>query len=172
MELISDLLVELFLSASTVGGGHSLRVGAFSWNGTVPICGMEFRTYDCCVTYNNWSDATHIFIYRSPAAFVSYISLLCCALSQVDQGGTRCSLTGSGQHTVLASLLAELLFLRGEQCRRMEDLPLLYQQHFGIPLDLSCLGVSSVTDLLQLPEISQVVQVSWGVHSYIMVCII
>ena len=112
-------------------------------------------------------------VYRSPA-FVSYISCFsfCCALPQLDQGGTRCSLTGSGQHTVLASLLAELLFLRGEQCRRMEDLPLLYQQHFGVPLDLSCLGVSSVTDLLQLPEISQVVQVNSGVHSCIVVCII
>ena len=83
--------------------------------------------------------------------------------SQLDQGGARCSLTGSGQHVVLASLLAELLFLRGEQCQRIEDLPLLYQQHFGVTLDLSCLGVSSVTDLLQLPEISQVVQVSSGV---------
>ena len=83
--------------------------------------------------------------------------------SQLDQGGARCSLTGSGQHVVLASLLAELLFLRGEQCRRIEDLPLLYQQHFGVTLDLSYLGVSSVTDLLQLPEISQVVQVSSGV---------
>ena len=92
--------------------------------------------------------------------------------SQGDQGGARCTLTGSGQHVVLASLLAELLFLRGEQCRRTEDLPLLYQQHFGVPLDLSCLGVSSVTDLLQLPEISQVVQVSSGVRSCIVVCII
>ena len=94
--------------------------------------------------------------------------------SQLDQGGARCSLTGSGQHTVIASLLAELLFLRGEQCRRMEDLPLLYQQHFGVPLDLSCLGVLSMTDLPQLPEISQVVQVSSGVHScmYIVVCTI
>ena len=92
--------------------------------------------------------------------------------SQLDQGSARCTLTGSGQHVVLASLLAELLFLRGEQCRRTEDLPLLYQQHFGVPLDLSCLGVSSVTDLLQLPEISQVVQVSSGVHSCIVVCII
>ena len=136
------------------------------------FCGMEFRTCDCCVTYNNWSDATHIFIgiYRSPA-FVSYISFFV-VHSQLDQGGTRCSLTGSGQHTVIASLLAELLFLRGEQCRRMEDLPLLYQQHFGVPLDLSCLGVSSVTDLLQLPEMSQVVQVSSGVHSCVVVCII
>ena len=92
--------------------------------------------------------------------------------SQLDQGATRCTLTGSGQHVVLASLLAELLFLRGEQCRRTEDLPLLYQQHFGVPLDLSCLGVSSLTDLLQLPEISQVVQVSSGVCSCIVVCII
>ena len=92
--------------------------------------------------------------------------------SQLDQGGARCSLIGSGQHVVLASLLAELLFLRGEQCRRMGDLPLLYQQHFGVPLDLSCLGVLSVTDLLQLPEISQVVQVSSGVRTCIVVCII
>ena len=145
-------------------------------NSTVRICGMEFRIYDCCVTYNNCNSHTCTCIsYLSGYIDLQplyHISPFCCALSQLDQGGTRCSLTGSGQYTVLASLLAELLFLRGEQCQRMEDLPLLYQQHFGVPLDLSCLGVSSVTDLLQLPEISQVVQVSSGVHSCIVVCII
>jgi len=97
---------------------------------------------------------------------LSYTSSLFALYLQLDQAGTRCSLTDGGRCSVIASLLAELLFKKGEQCQRVDDLPAFYQEHFGVSLDVGCFGVTDITDLLQLPEVSQVVQVSikFGVH--------
>lgn len=68
-------------------------------------------------------------------------------------------LTESGRQTALAQLLAELLFQRAGECSAVELLPALYEEHFGVPLVLSCFQVESVTQLLELPEIKAVVQV-------------
>ena len=68
-------------------------------------------------------------------------------------------LTEYGRQTALAQLLAELLFQRGQECAAVELLPLLYEEHFGVPLVLLCFQVESVAELLELPEIKSVVQV-------------
>ena len=60
----------------------------------------------------------------------------------------------------MASLLVELLYLRGEECRdRLADLPRLFHLHYGFPLPLHRLNVDSVADLLALREIQTHIQV-------------
>ena len=82
------------------------------------------------------------------------------SLLQLDQAKKTCFLTDTGRHLVLASLLAELLFVHGEQCYNVDtDLPRLFQQYFSIPLPLSPLKVDSPAALLAIPEIHNVVQV-------------
>lgn len=71
----------------------------------------------------------------------------------------RCVLTDSGRQSVLAALVAELLFLRGQECVSLDNLLPLYQEHFGVPLHLACFGVDSVAALLQLSEVAAIVQV-------------
>lgn len=61
----------------------------------------------------------------------------------------------------MASLLVELLYLRGEDHHdSLTVLPLLFHQHFGFPLPLSLFDVNSVADLLALREIQTHIQVS------------
>ena len=77
-----------------------------------------------------------------------------------------CRLTQTSSLRVLAALLAELLFSRGGECLSPEDLLELYQHHFGVPLLLEHFSITSVLNLIDLPEIKEVVklvhvQVGW-----------
>ena len=97
--------------------------------------------------------------------------LLPSSLLQLDQAKQTCSLTDTGCRSVLASLLAELLFVHGEQCCNVDtDLPRLFQEHFSIPLPLSPLKVDSPSALLVIPEIQDVVQVRLYVTVYTGFC--
>ena len=79
---------------------------------------------------------------------------------QLDSNKQTCVLTELGCHSVMATLLAELLFLHEDEYPTVdEDLPQLFQYHFSLPLPLSALQVDSPTAMLALPKISTAVQV-------------
>ena len=71
-----------------------------------------------------------------------------------------CSLTDLSCQRVLASLLVELLFLRGQNhSDALDDIPRLFQQHLGFSLPLGYLKLVSVSELMELPEIQTRIQV-------------
>ena len=70
-----------------------------------------------------------------------------------------CVVTENSRKALLASLLAELLFLRGEDCSTVEMLPSIYQQHFGVPLHFECFAVENVDALLSLSEIINAIRI-------------
>ena len=88
-----------------------------------------------------------------------------------------CQLTQASSRRALATLLAELLFSRGGECTSPEDLLELYQHHFGVPLLLEHFDITSVFNLIDLPEIKEVVklvhvQVSWSRHDLFLMLVI
>ena len=89
--------------------------------------------------------------------------------TQLDQAGVQCVLTDQGRQSAFAMLAAELLFLRGEVCKSLVDLPHLYEEHFGVALQLSCFGVDSVASLLQLPDVSSVIEVCLVLYNIIII---
>lgn len=54
---------------------------------------------------------------------------------------------------VLAELLVELLFVRGEECRALEDLSELYREYYKSPLPLDCFGKENLPQLMQLSKV-------------------
>ena len=54
---------------------------------------------------------------------------------------------------MLANLLIELLYVRGDECPTLKSLPKLYQDHFKAPLPLSCVGAVDVPALMQLHRV-------------------
>ena len=77
---------------------------------------------------------------------------------QFNSGTSTCWLTRPSSLSALTALLAELLFMRGGDCTSLDDLPELYQQHFGVPLLVQHFEVSDIQNLIDLPEIKAVVK--------------
>ena len=77
---------------------------------------------------------------------------------QFTPASGMCQLKHPSRLRALAALLAELLFTCGKECTSPEDLLDVYLQHFGVPLLLEKFGVSNILNLIQLPEINEVVQ--------------
>ena len=63
--------------------------------------------------------------------------------------GAHCTPCKPNKHQVLANLLTELLYLRGDKCTNLDTLPHLYQEHFQAQLPLACFGVKDLTSLMQ-----------------------
>ena len=78
--------------------------------------------------------------------------------TQFNSSSGMCQLTHASSLRSLVTLLAELLFTRGGECTSPEDLLELYHHHFGVPLLLKHFGVASVLNLIELPEVKEVVQ--------------
>ena len=61
---------------------------------------------------------------------------------------------------MLSAMIVELLFLKGEECRSLDDFHRLFHQHFGLPLSPESYDVSGAADLFKLPEVRKVATVS------------
>ena len=68
-----------------------------------------------------------------------------------------CSPSGVTKQLVLANLLSELLFARGDKCHSVDSLPQLYQDHFKAPLPLRTFNVKDLTSLMKLPKVAEAI---------------
>ena len=74
----------------------------------------------------------------------------------MNQKSGLCSLTKKGMITVISSLFAELIYSRGGSIS-LNDLPGLYQDYFGVQLNLC--GAPSLSDLMKEPIFCKMFQV-------------
>ena len=75
----------------------------------------------------------------------------------MNQMSGLCSLKNGGSNAVLSSLLVELIYAKGGHCM-LDDLPALYQDYFGVPLNYG--GASSLLDLIKELTFFKVFRVS------------
>jgi len=67
-------------------------------------------------------------------------------------------LTYAGKLNVLASQMAEMLFMYRDQWVLIDCMD-TYQRHFGVTLELARLGLSSIEELLNKPTFKMIVVV-------------
>ena len=77
---------------------------------------------------------------------------------QISLDGTYVLLSYGGHLNILAARLTELLFVRADRWTYIDCFD-VYQQHFGMSLELSELRVESIEELINKPNLRPVVTV-------------
>ena len=142
----------------------SVYVIGIRWEGGVWLGEGLMVKYQNCVSI---PQGALIFVILAPSCCA--VDLMCdlryfgmidhflfffCVL-KVDKKTHACSPCQPYKQQVLASLLTELIFLRGEEETHLDSLLRLYLSHFQVPLLLHGYEVNNVADLLKLPRVRQ-----------------